>query len=330
MINLIDAEIESLAINYVGNKLRGEKVITSENLVCLDEETKYLIGQYFLSNFNSEKFFYLSHTSDVALNAVYTYATDIFNLLYEKSTHPNIKGGEFYTASFKDCYLNGQVVNAVGLFKTEKKDAYLKVEHQTKNFSVYNELGININNLDKGCMIFNSDSEDGYWVSIVDKSGKGVEAQYWVDDFLGLSLRGNDFTQTKDFMTVYKNFVTEHLPAIQKTSKVEQASLLNKSMDFFKENEQFEKSNFVHSIFAENEMNLFDSYLEEINDDDSYHITESFPISDVAVKKQSRNFKRVIKLDNNFDIYIKGSKEKIKKGEDENGTFYKIYFNEEN
>jgi hypothetical protein len=50
----------------------------------------------------------------------------------------------------------------------------------------------------------------------------------------------------------------------------------------------------------------------------------------IAVKKQARVFKNVIKLDKNFHIYVHGDRNLIERGADENGTFYKIYYKEEN
>nr|WP_155814504.1 hypothetical protein [Ornithobacterium rhinotracheale] len=36
----------------------------------------------------------------------------------------------------------------------------------------------------------------------------------------------------------------------------------------------------------------------------------------------------VLRLDKNFHIYLHGDKEKISEGEDEKGTFIKLYFEE--
>jgi hypothetical protein len=56
----------------------------------------------------------------------------------------------------------------------------------------------------------------------------------------------------------------------------------------------------------------------------------SFDISEQAVKKQSRMFKSVLKLDKNFHVYIHGDRNLIEQGVDENGRkFYKIYYEKE-
>ena len=56
---------------------------------------------------------------------------------------------------------------------------------------------------------------------------------------------------------------------------------------------------------------------------------DTFYISDAAVKKQSRSFKSVIKLDKNFHIYVHGDRRMIEQGEDEKGRYYKVYYKEE-
>jgi hypothetical protein len=57
---------------------------------------------------------------------------------------------------------------------------------------------------------------------------------------------------------------------------------------------------------------------------------DNFNISAAALKKQSRVFKSVLKLDKNFHVYIHGDRELIEQGVDPDGRkFYKLYFREE-
>lgn len=53
--------------------------------------------------------------------------------------------------------------------------------------------------------------------------------------------------------------------------------------------------------------------------------------SDAAVKKQARIFKSVIKLDKNFQIYVLGDNQYIKKGFDEETGmhYYQLFFKDE-
>ena len=66
-------------------------------------------------------------------------------------------------------------------------------------------------------------------------------------------------------------------------------------------------------------------------DNTDYEIASNFGISADAVKKQSRLYKSVVKLDKNFHIYIHGRTDLIEKGMDRDGRkYYKIYYQEEN
>lgn len=339
--------IENLSISYVGNKSHEELLLCSEKIVEPNEALSGVLMKYFLSPFKSDEFYNFHHESDLKLNEVFTYASEIFdnpeslhsqsvNLarhLYEQSTHPKIKAGEFYVVYFNDCIIDGKTTDAVGLFKSENKDTFLKVEQTKENFEINFDDGININKLDKGCLIFNIEKEKGFVVAIVDNAGKGSEAQYWKDDFLHIRPRSDNYHDTKNILTLCKNFVVKKLPNEFEVSKAEQADLLNKSVQYFKENESFGMDDFTRDVMQDPEViNSFNNYREQFTEDYDIPISNEFEISPQAVKKQQRVFKSVIKLDKNFHIYVHGKKELIEKGFDnEKGmSYYKVYFKEEN
>lgn len=207
-----------------------------------------LLTSFFLNSFNSDDYYEFFHESELALNEVYAYISRIFdnpdNLLdqsinlakqlYEQSTHPKIKGGEFYTVYFQNCLLDGENVDAIGLFKTENKDTFLKVTHQDECINLIQEQGINIKKLDKGCLIFDKNRENGYVVAIVDNTNKGIEAQYWIDDFLHLRQCKAEYANTQNIMMLAKNFVTKELPNEFEVTKADQIDLLNKSLQNMK------------------------------------------------------------------------------------------------
>jgi hypothetical protein len=303
-----------------------------------------ILSDYFLTPFTSEEYYQLYHESDLALNEVYTYISKIFdepeqlyeqsvNLakhLYEQSTHPKIKGGEFYTVYFKDCILDGETLDAVGLFKSENKDTFLKVLQQNGNFNLESDKGINIKKLDKGCLIFNKERENGYVVAVVDNTNKGVEAQYWIDDFLHVRQRKDEYANTQNFMSLAKNFVVKELPKEFEVSKADQIDLLNKSLHFFKEKDTFDIDDFANEVISQPEIiEKFYQYKQEYENQSDVVIDNQFAISEAARKKQQRSYKRVINLDKKIQIIISGNRQNIEQGEDERGKFYKVYYNNE-
>ena len=134
------------------------------------------------------------------MNEVNTITQDIFNnpdslgeksqqlaaLLYEASTHPKIKAGEFYVVLFKDILFENKPVDALGIFKSEGYDRYLDVAVEQKKSALAVRQGINTKQPDKGCLILNSNEDAGYIVYLADGGSKADEALYWKRDFLQL------------------------------------------------------------------------------------------------------------------------------------------------
>jgi len=347
MIQSNNSQIRQLAVHYVGNQSLGEDVEFSESVMEQpDEATIESLMKYFLSSIKGEELYEFFHESDLELNEVFSYCTKIFkdkrnffgqgkNIakhLFTCSEHPKIKGGEFYIAYFSDLVLDDEEFDAIGLFKSETKDRFLKIKKRNSIFNVSSEEGINTSKPDKGCLIFNCEDSPGFKIAIVDNLNKSAEAQYWKDDFLKVKPINNNFNQTKEFLSIAKNFVVKQFSEDFEVNKSDQIDLLNRSVEYFKKNESFDKKDFEKAVFQEPEIiksfrNYDSNYREEFN----LEIDDQFDISKPAVKKQSKVFKSVLKLDKNFHIYIHGDKNLIEKGVEKDGRkYYKIYFENEN
>jgi hypothetical protein len=337
--------IKNIVIHSIGNKTNQENIHLSKRHLSINEDINQLLTSYFITPFlKSSEYFNFYHDIDINMNEVFVCASKIFdnpetllaqsvNLakhLYEQSTHPKIKGGEFYTVYFKDCIIDGKTVDAVGLFKSENKDTFLKVFPKGDGFEIESEKGININKLDKGCLIFNTEQENGYIVAVVDNTNKGIEAQYWIDDFLHIRQRKDEYYNTQNILSLCKNFVKNELPQQFEVSKADQIELLNKSVQFFKEKDNFNLSEFANEVIGQPEIiESFNQFKTSYQNEYELEIADNFTISDSAVKKQSRVLKNVIKLDKNFDIHIHGNRNLIEQGSDNKGKYYKIYYQEE-
>ena len=344
-INFTETNIHNFSVHSVGNKLADEGCFLSNNIITANQELKELLTHYFVSPFKSSEYFNFYHDIDINMNEVFVCANKIFddpeNLLeqsqnlakhlYERSVHPKIKGGEFYTVYFKDCIIDGEIVDAVGLFKSENKDTFLKVYPSGNGFEIESEKGVNINKLDKGCLIFNTERETGYVIAVVDNTNKGVEAQYWINDFLHIRQRKDEYYNTQNILSLTKHFIKDELPQQFEVSKADQIELLNKSVKFFKENDNFNIEEFTNEVIEQPAViEKFNQYKSEYAKEHEVEFTDNFTISESAVKKQARVLKSVIKLDKNFHIYIHGDRKLIEQGEDNKGKFYKVYYREEN
>lgn len=345
MQNITIGKMDKLIIHYVGNKNNEDGVRFSDSLTDFEYVEEYF-NQLINNSFKSEELYQFHFLPDLNLNPMYQFIGSIFQdresfieqsknagrYLYDKSTHPQIKGGELCVFYLKDCKINNELVDCVGIFKSENKDTILKVNTTNTGFDLKDEKGINTNKLDKGCLIFNTEKENGYLISVVDNTNKNAEAQYWKDDFLGVQPVKNEYHQTNQFLGIAKQFVTLHLGEDFEVTKADQIDLLNRSVEYFKTNDTFEKERFEEEVFKETDIiDSFRNFDDSYRRDNQVELSNSFEISTQAVKKQARAFKSVLKLDKNFHIYIHGNKELIEQGVDENGRkFYKIFYEEEN
>jgi len=345
MIDYESAEIKSIAVHKVGNKLTDDGMHLSKEPVQFDDAyTPTILVKYFLSAFNINELYRFAHPTDISLNEVYTYVSKIFNEpaalqqqsieiakhLYEQSVHPKITSGELCVCYFTNIIIEERSIRAIGIFKSENKDTFLKIDAVSDDFKIKHDDGINVNKLEKGCLILDQDGPEGYTVCVIDSQRSG-DAQYWKDNFLSISPISNDYHNTKDFLSIAKNYVTKQLAEDFEVSKADQIDFLNRSVLYFKNHDTFEKDDFVEEVFQDKGIiNSFNSFDEQYRSDHDLDLSNSFYISPMAVKKQERIFKSVLKLDKNFHIYIHGDRELIEQGVDDDGRkFYKIYFEEE-
>jgi len=342
----MQAQLDLLTVHHVGNKANGESLLLTHSVLSPDEAVKGLLQTYFLTPFKNEQYYNLWNEERVENNTVFAAVSAIFDSpevfveqskqiagwLYEQSNHPKIKAGEFYVALFHDCHIEGEVVDAVGLFKSENKDTYLKVYAHGNRMDIESDNGFNINKLDKGCLIFNHEREHGYVVSVVDNTNRGADALYWIDSFLGLRQRSDAFSHTAQAMNLCKKFISEELPQSFEVSKADQADMLNRSLGYFKEAETFSFDDFNQKVITQPEvMETFNNYCEKFTEEYEVEIPAEFNVSGQAVKKESRGMKSVIKLDKNFHIYVHGDRARLRRGVDEETglRYYQLLFESE-
>jgi hypothetical protein len=340
MIISSNAFLKNLAVHRITD---AGLTLSNQPIQLDDEFTKEVLLKYFFKSFKDDPKFEFSHHTSLDLNDVYSCVSKIFGdpstlfehsdtlarLLFESSSHPNIKPGDFFTAYIEDVVLDDEIIEVVGLFKAENMDTFLKVMPNQNVFDINTDKGININKLDKGALIFNAGKESGYVVLLVDNTNKDNGAQYWKDEFLKVKPSENEFYKTQELINMCQDFVLESVP---EEDKAERISLVNESMNFLKKNDTFDKYEFEQTVLKEPALiDAFNTFQEETHPEVDFSKEEAFNISDTAIKQTKRFIKSVIKLDKNFHVYVHGNKENIEKGFDDstNKNYYKLYFEEE-
>ncbi len=349
MLNLYPAQIESVSLHRVGNKNKNEAIFLSAEPHTLNDEMAGLLKEYFFKPFREkeENYFKFSNEVDVEFNEVYKAVVEIFEdpskahatskkittHLYEQSNHPHIKSGEVYIVYFSDMVIDNKKTEAVGIFKSELKHDFLQFEEKNQNLDILIRQGINTNKLDKGCLVFNQDKEEGYKVLSVDSNR--YDAKYWLENFLGLEPLTDENFYTKNYLKFCQNFAKDVvLPAEDKQQEV---LFMNRAVNHFAKNDSFEESSFLNEVMENPELiPEFKHYKVEKGPKYSIEDISNFDIANKAVSDARKKIKNVINLDTNIQIKMdfinpESAEKFVEKGWDEERQmyYYLVYFNKE-
>lgn len=340
MINYSNTLLGPLAIHYLGKKSHDEGFKLSEQLLEIDDDyRKSLLCQYLLSGFKVPSFYNFDLVETT--NAVYklcqkffeneidimTLSVELAELLYEESNHTSIRRGEIIVCFFEDLVLEDELLNAIGVFKVETRSAFLKLVEQTSRYDLKALEGLALNGLDKGCLVFNTEKSEGYKICMLDKNAI-AEAKFWSDKFLKLKESSDAYHHTTHYIKLTKDFIEDQKNSGSQLSKGEELEIMDASQKFFEANESFSESNYLDSVFGDTKVQSEFKIFKQVAG--ASDLVSEFDISEPAVKKHSKYFRSVIKLDKNFHIYVHGDKTKIDRDVDEFGRkFYKLYYEEE-
>lgn len=341
-----DTQIADIAVHRVGNAVDEEGgLMISGGSLEMDDATRESMMYFLFSSFKYDEYYHF-HADDGSSNGVqlcvssilgsdqllYPQSVLLAKSLYAKCKSEKIPKGEFYVVKFRNCAYQGQLVDAVGMFKAEKKEVFLSVHADGDNLQVQAQEGSLINKIDKGCLVLDVEATDGYVVAAFD-NGKGENGQYWMDEFLGLRQKEDEFFQTQKAIEICNDFVRNVLPEeFEGVTKDQQAVLLNRSVEFFKGNEDFSFEDYAGEVLqneqAEQKLKEYRAESERLG---RYQLNDDFKISETALKKQAKILKSVIKLDKNFHVYVHGKRDFIVRGfdHDKQMQFYQLFFNEE-
>ncbi|WP_294207353.1 nucleoid-associated protein [uncultured Chryseobacterium sp.] len=332
-----------IIVHRVGNKINGESLMLSQEELQLDEGMAELLEDYFLGSFKSEETYQFYSDSYLVNNPIYSAISEIFDdkakflweseniakHLFEAAENPRVQGGELFIVYFEGEGSGDEKVDKIGIFKTEKRESFLKIFPENETFGMEKDQGISLSKIDKAALIYNNGKETGYILSVVDNNKNG-DMYYWFEDFLKVKQRDDEYFHTQEALMVYKDYITKQLPQEFEVSRADQADFLNKSINFFKEKEEFNLDEFNKEVLGdEHVIESFVNFKTDYEQDMQINIAEEFPINETAVKKTQRHFKSIIKLDKNFHIYIHGDRQMIDQGQNEKGKYYMLYFDKE-
>lgn len=340
MIKVDETTLKKFVVHKIGSE-ESRSVLSNQLWSQGDEDSEIILKKLLLNPFlNHASTYEFTHEVNIEYNVLFGLAKSILNggdfiessksiaqHLISASKHANINDGDLFVAEFGGVELNGNYVQALGIYKFEEKENFLETNVVDRRSVIDRRKGLSSRKPDKACLILFT--EEPFTLLILDNNSKSTD--YWQNEFIKHRSKNDFVNNTTDFLTITKNYITEQIGNDFEVSKADQIDLLNRSVDYFKKNETFVKDEFEESVF--NDASVIDSfrrYDERYKQEHELEMDDNFQISAQAVKKQQRVFKSVLKLDKNFHVYIHGNRDLIERGVDDNGRkYYKIYYEEE-
>ncbi len=317
MLNLYNTQIESLSLHRVGNKSRNEEIFLSDEPYSLSDEITPLFKEFILKPFRDkeEVYFQFAHEVDLEYNEMFNFANEIFtnpnsvhevskkitNHLYSCSNHPHIKNGEVYVTYMKNLSIDNNVVDAIGIFKSEIKSDFLELDENGNHLEMILKQGISLDKLDKGCIIFNHKKEEGYKILVHDSNR--YDARYFVEHFLGIDAFEDEAFFTKKYLKFCQSFAKDVvLPA---EDKKEEVMFLNRAVNHFAKNDDFVEQDFLKEVIDNPDLiSEFKNYKVDSGAKYSIEDVSDFQISNKAVTEARKKFKNVINLDTGITIKL--------------------------
>ncbi|HOY27819.1 MAG TPA: nucleoid-associated protein [Flavobacteriales bacterium] len=340
MVNGKDAWVEEFVLHHIGGGT-VESTFSDYSAVLKGEEEQVFLRKLFLKPF-----------AQMAITSEFTHAVGLeYNVLYNLcqeansgtdlvassvsiakhlvniSRHHNIKGGDLFVARMNGVGLGNERYAALGIYKFEEKEVFIESRTADGKVSMWLNRGLGNLKPNKACLVVFT--PEAPTVFVVDDN---EATEYWQKDFIGHQPKRDHVNSTSNVLELTKEFITQQLPQEFDLPKADQIDLLNRSVQYFKENAAFDRSTFTQQVFEEEGMiDAFDRFGKAYKEEKSVAFDDHFEISSHAVKRQARVFKSVLKLDKNFHIYIHGDRDRIERGVDERTgrKFYKIYYDEE-
>lgn len=193
MLDISSARVLRCVVHRIGNRLREEGCEFSQKEVRGTAELHGTLLRHYLAPLvKTGEDFEFYHESDLALNAVRQFTSQIFfenkdfldltkkiaKQLYASSTHPSISAGEFIAILFENIKIEGESRFALGLYKIEQRETFLEVERTHNSLNLVELSGIPVSNIQKGALIIENSLE------VFVRESSGLQTKYWAETFL--------------------------------------------------------------------------------------------------------------------------------------------------
>lgn len=334
MLEVNESKLAHYSIHYLSEAtlLLGEEAFTQPELML-----EAAFTQLAFSKIELEQQYEFFHETDIALNEVFAYSKKIFEQdssfleqsqnmakhLHSVSQHPNIKSGELFIGLFENCFLLNEVKKVIAIVKIDEKEMFLDVKNDNNKMIIHGVDGINVKKINNMAIIVDVGQEHHPAVFI--KTKRKEDIVYWQERFLKIKAADEHYHKTDLALNECKKYILKE----ENYSNTEKLGFLNKTLDYFRNEEEFQVDHYIETVFEQADATQKDILVNSVKPYETV-------ISDSALEKAEKKYKRKIKLDSNIEIqvniqHIDQIDELIEVGYDEetNRKFYKIYFQDE-
>ncbi|MFC7686882.1 hypothetical protein [Ureibacillus sp. GCM10028918] len=333
MLEVSESKLKQYVLHYVSDTLiLGEEAFPPPELLLEAAFTQLAFNKIDLDQ--QYEFF---HETDIHLNEIYTFTKSIFNdentfleqskniatHLHSSSQHPNIKDGELFIGLFDNCIWNNEVKKVISIVKIDEKEIFLDVKNDQNKMIVNGIDGINVKKINNVAIFVDMGADETPAVFI--KTKRKEDIVYWQERFLKIKVTDEHYFKTNLALTECKKYILKE----DRFTNTEKLGLLNKTLDFFRNEEEFQVDDYIESVFEKADTTQKDIIVNTVKPYETV-------ISGFAIEKAEKTYKRKIKLDSNIEIQVNVQNieqvdELIEVGYDEatNRKYYKIYFQEE-
>ena len=200
---------------------------------------------------------------------------------------------------------------------------FLDVKNDNNKMIIHGVDGINVKKINNMAIIVDVGQEHPPAVFI--KTKRKEDIVYWQERFLKIKAADEHYHKTDLALNECKKYILKE----ENYSNTEKLGFLNKTLDYFRNEEEFQVDHYIETVFEQADATQKDILVNSVKPYETV-------ISDSALEKAEKKYKRKIKLDSNIEIqvniqHIDQIDELIEVGYDEatNRKFYKIYFQDE-